>query len=435
MNGDNTSLIKPSKLCCDICFKYDEFSLCEKCFSVYREKSINFRKQVKAEKYQLKSAIQEIINKNYQTFIYSNKKSERFISLDRLQKKINDAHSRIKYKQNLIIEIKEKIKTKKLNLKRMKEILFKEYSFLDKGKNANFQGQKIMEEKKYNKEKMSSFYLNYLLNLIFYKRIEIEEFFEIQEYVKPDISQNNNLQGNASGSNSNNLTPNDMKEFDKLPNVLSVSNSGVLFNYNHKEFDINYDKVIRIKPEILKNKNKIFVLNNFIYSLILFQKNISVELNINLPNLFQESDIMKIKSGFTDNICTLYLDYDINIHNENYFNELIQGYMYLDINLKIIISYLKPELIKREVKKYKNCFSYGYNSNHIFDLKEFLNINKLLPKLQDSSRDKDKILNAGRYGEIIDMRPDESFEVKIISVEDKKIKEEEGFVIIDNFYT
>jgi len=432
MNGDNTRSNKLRSPCCEICFKHDEFCLCGICFSIYRERSINFRKLVKAEKYHLKFAIQEIINKNYQNYIYFNKKSEKMINIDKLNKKINDVNARINNKQNLIEDIKQKIKTKKFNLKSIKEVLSKENSFLENGKNTNLQGLKIMEEKKYTKEKMNNLYLNYLLNLIFYKRLEIENYFEIQEYVKPDISENNNFQGSSPGS-TNNSTPNDMKEFDKLLNVLSVSNTGLLFNYNHKEFDINYHKVIRIKPEILKNKNKIFELNNFIFSLILFQKNISNELNIILPNLFFEKDIMKISAFSSENIFPLFLEYDMNSHNENYFQELIQGYMFLDLNLKYIFSYVKPELIKKKVNKYKKCYSYENNTNHKFDLKEFLNINKLLPKLKELKFDEDKNLYAGKYGEIIDIGF-ESFEVKIINVEDKKSKEEEGFVFIDNFY-
>jgi hypothetical protein len=429
MNGDSPSVLqqKSGKLTCDICFKFDEFALCNKCFQVYREKTITFRKNVKSEKFQLKSCLQEIINQNYQTFNSWNKKSERIIKLDKLQRMVNDVESVLKLKKNMIIVITEKIKKKKENLKKFKEIIFKENRLLDDGINAHPQGLKIMNDKKVHREKINLFYLDHLLNSIFRKRIEMEDYLEIQEYVKPDLAKkqgSNKIEGQVS-SNAHCMSGNDMREFDNLPNVLSVTNSGVLFNYNHKDYDFNYDKVIKIKSEVLKNRQKVFNINNYIYSLVIFQKCFSIVVDIPLTYSFDENDILKIKNPVTDSQYTLYLDSDVNTHNENYLNELIQGYMYLDINLKNLLGFLKPEIIRKEVKKYKNCYIYS-SSPATSDMKEFLNINKLLPKLNED-------LYMG-FGEMIEVKKYDSYDIQIMSVEDKKLREEEGFVIIDNFY-
>ena len=141
----------------------------------------------------------------------------------------------------------------------------------------------------------------------------------------------------------------------------------------------------------------------------------SSSLDIPLTYTFEETNLLKIKNEIIDCNYTLYLDSNPDTHNENYLNELMQGYSYLDKNLQVLLNYLKPDLkSSKDVKKYKKGFSFT-NQHNLFthDLIEFLNISKIIPDKVLSLKEKEK-------------------EIKIL--EQKNLREDDGFVLIDNYY-
>ena len=353
---------KISKVMCDICYKSDEFYLCCECFRKYLEKSIKFRNSINSEKVSLQTLIQEILSKNYQSLLIYNQKLFKLNTIERLKKKLQRIESDYANKQNIINSISLEIKKRKENLKKIREILESERIKLNNSQTNNLRKSKdslkvtesLCKEKKIKLAKS-------ILNISIINIIDVNEYFMMQEFVKPDVIENRQK------LNKENI----FKEFDEIQNILSFSDSVIV--KDTRDYDIKYEKFIKFKQTILKNRQSIFKLNSFIFSLLSGIKFLSSILDIYLPYEIYSSEDFLILNPTVEKIYCLYLPADVN--STSNLNEVIQGYTYLDFNLKFITKFLRINQDGRVCKKYKSSKSFQ-KCHAIFtpDLNVFLSV-------------------------------------------------------------
>jgi hypothetical protein len=431
---------KISKVTCDICFKQDDFFLCAKCFSLYLEKSISFKLSTNTEKNYLKSAIQEILTKNYQNFLIYNHKILKINTIEKLKKNLKQTSSALNIKQNIINSISNEIKKKKENLSKFREILEnvkKKHKFISEENLTDVKETELsLNWKKIQIAKI-------LMKIFFLNSIDAQEYFEMQEYVKPEYNKNS-----FNETRKNSLKENDFKEFDKIPNILSFSDSFLFRIKDTKEYEIKYEKFIKFKQNIFKNKMNIFRLNSFIFSLISGLKYLSSIFDISLPYEIQQIESFLILNPFNEKIYNLYLPYEINLNSDpevdKTLNEILQGYIYLDINLKFLTNLLNLRENKNELnyKIYKKCIS--FRNLHMFftpDLNDFLNVKCLIPEEDEfyfhhvHMSDDYKFMDMEIVGHMKNEDEEYKVEIQTVNLNLKTKNEVDGYVLIENYFS
>lgn len=399
---------------CEICYNFDEFYACHNCFHSYLEKTINFRKYINSDKYELKSAIQDILSKNAKKIVLYNKNSLRNAQLQQSKielKQIESEYTKKAHLKNLLLELVNK---KRENVKHIKETYETYIQYIDKGKSNNTNvntNTNIITYMNLTK-KVKRYFINcLLLNTFNDQYIKISDFFEIQEFLKPDFAKSNK---------------NDLKDFDNIPNVLSISESG-LFNNVYLNNDMNEEKSIKINPKILQNKFLLYNLNIYIYKIYFFVQRLLEYFHITSPYPLSD-EIFSVKNPNDEQLYSLYIEY----YNQEKINEIIQGYIYLDINLQFLRKYIH-KYINNEVYT-KNILCYTP------DLRDFLNVKSISENyFTSNSENKEllkidaKLLSTNKIFKI----DNTSIEVEIpdnVKEQTKKYKEEDGFLIIDNYY-
>jgi hypothetical protein len=305
---------------CELCHHTDEFLLCSKCVDNYLNRSFQFKQSIVKEKNILQQTIQDLLlNKNYKKLMdYNNKKNLEIKIIKRL-KQMEKIDQNITDKTNKIKEIKEIINIKKNTLKNNSLLI------LD---------TEIIKRVLPPIDNLKKNYMIKLANIIFnYNTIEISNYLEIQTYVKPNIIQST-IEMN----------------FENLPNVLSSH-----IDIKSEDILIGYDKFLNIKSDVLTNQHSMNKLTGFIYKVIFFQESFSRLFHMCLP---YEINGLSILNKFIDKSYSLqYTKY----MKENELHDLIQGYLYLDRNLKYIYNYIKI----REIKQRRRSS---------FELKDFLDM-------------------------------------------------------------
>jgi len=431
------------KVTCEICFKQDEFFLCNKCFSLYLEKSITFEQSTHGEKVRLKSSIQEILNKNYESLLLYNHKFLKINKLEKLKKNIKQTSTILSIKQTLINSFSNEITKKKENLIKFRGFIDKERKKYKFNSEENF--TQYMKETESSLGWKKNQIANILMKIFFINSIDSQEYFEIQEYVKPEYKMNNN--------DDKSIKESDFREFDKIPNILSFSDSLLFKIQDAKEYDFNYEKSVKFKKNVLRNKINIFRLNSFIYCVMSGIKFLSSIFNLPLPYEIQQVESYLIYNPVNDQVHCLYLPYELIMNSDpdadKKLNEILQGYIYLDINLKFITNILNLKENKKEAnfKIYKRCLSFR-NLHAIFtpDIKEFLNVKSLIPEEDEfffhhvHMSDEYKFMDMEIVGSIKN-EEEEEFENHILTdkIVNEKVKttnsEFDEYVLIENYFS
>lgn len=423
--ANSLSMSKIGKVPCEICFKYDEYCICGKCFQFYLEKNFLFRRDINSSKYLLRSAIQENLNKNNKVIQIYNKNSIKNLIYQKDSLKVLENSSFLKIRQNMIIILVDKIKNKKDNLNKLKDILAKQNNFLVTEKINIERLRHTNIELNFNLMDIKKYFLEKYIKIIFDPKDNSSEFFELSEYVKPDlrVAKSNKME---------------FKDFDNIPNVLSFSNSGSFRNPNNKEeVDIKYDNNIKIKSAILQNKNTILKLNQYIYKVIYFLIKISKTLNIILSCELFENFSYKIKNNFNSAEYNLYIDPNNKNYTEVMLNEIMTGYTYLDINIKYIKQYFgfdKNNLFNFTKLKDKNLDHNKFFTHFNPDINTFLNLTSLLPNYFTNVQIEVNKINQQTNKSQKIRKIENTFENVGVIKENKKWREDDGFLIIDNYY-
>jgi hypothetical protein len=388
----NTNIINSEKFTkeknefCNICQSHDEFSLCQKCFENFNERSNSSKIIMINDNQELKKTIQNFLDKRkldiekYNSIKIIKLKIENYKKLieEKVQKisKLNELKKILIEKKNknseIILDIQEKTEELiKINTQKI-PILINIRQNLNK---------KISEKEKKTKEFISN-----LLNLIFNKKIyNMEEIFEKDEYVMPLMNLKNKNWINKMFDQFTNILSSENREFDKgalednknlyeehlkvkdhvihriNPFFFSNPNNSIKINFNYEDTEKDY-----------LNKRFILEINSYLYKIILFEKNLSNFLKIKLPHDFiNEEKIIIFENFFSENNNS---NTNSNIHNNNNIfteknmhisycyknfdqNEIYGALKSLDKNFKFLLDFLgirfKNNRFKGDINNHK----------------------------------------------------------------------------------
>lgn len=346
INQEKENNFTNKKPLCNICKSYDEFSICQKCFDFFNEKTNNQKKSTLTHNQELKKIIQTFLDKRKFDIEKYNKIKAKKLKIENYKKKINEKTEKIKELKSLKENLLEK-KEKNLKIFLDFEEKIKKLNEINTINEPNFISIKQSLIKKISeKENKTKKFIRNLLELIFNKKIySLEEIFEKDEYVIPSMNYD---------SHKNQF------QFDQFSNILSSEN--IKFNKGAIEDNKIYEKFLKTKDSIVdykinpfpfskKNENFnanekdyfnrcfIFEVNSYVYKVILFEKILADFLKIKLPYDFIGEEFIifsEIFGGFLTQRNLIVSDY----YNKFDENETFAAFTLLNKNFCFLLNFL-----------------------------------------------------------------------------------------------
>jgi hypothetical protein len=370
-------------LVCEICYNYDEFSLCGECLNKFNSKILRFKANTKKDNFELNNALKDYIEKRKNEIEKFNKISARKSNINNLNKLVSLSKSRIKKNKANSENLKTQKQSIENKIKNFEENILTLNNSIISFKKSNANIGEIMQKKNSEKNICIKNFFKKILKLIFCgnKIYLFAEIFEKDEYVLPSLDK-------AAGSRKkffddfSNILSTEVKSFEnfsiedpKKPHLFEkyLKTKDSVINYNMNPYPFSNEKDLKQQEKDFFNKLYVYEINNYVHKLILLAKFSAKFLNIKLPCDIESENHMQISDNF---------DFSCEIKKllipDNYanFNETatFAALLTLDKNLNFIKDYLGIKIKKSGLlSNYFNASKYNDKNN--FEILSNNNIN------------------------------------------------------------